>query len=292
MCDTEVSMHGMLGSRSSLAAFTVTALALVLVPTAATASLHSEDVPHTARADGAHACLKPAVEVIAGAEAGTFSLEKCDGEAVPASVDKLSILARPTSVPRPKEPLAAGRTHGAEIAPGVRRLDSRLAERLELVADHFRKEGQATRIVLASSGSKARRTGSYHGSGRAIDFRIDGVDNDALVAFCKTLEDTGCGYYPNEGFVHLDVRDAGAGHVAWIDVSRQGDPPKYVSAWPPPAEPAKEADSTTESALAPLPAAAQVAPMERAEQPDRPAPPHKKHRKHHHKRATTDERTL
>jgi hypothetical protein len=30
----------------------------------------------------------------------------------------------------------------------------------------------------------------------------------------------------------MDVRDHGAGHVAWIDVSKPGEAPKYVSAWP------------------------------------------------------------
>ena len=82
------------------------------------------------------------------------------------------------------------------------------------------------------SGYRPRSSGSYHQSGRALDFRIEGVTNEALVAFCKTMPDTGCGYYPNSLFVHMDARDVGAGHVAWIDVSKPGEAPKYVSAWP------------------------------------------------------------
>jgi hypothetical protein len=30
------------------------------------------------------------------------------------------------------------------------------------------------------------------------------------------------------------VRDAGAGHVAWIDASEPGGKPDYVASWPPP----------------------------------------------------------
>ncbi len=286
-------MHGMHGSRSSIAAFTVTALALVLAPSAARASTHSGKTLRTSRIDESHTCAKPVVEVVAGTESATFPLESCDGEAIPASIDKLSVLARPVSAPKPKEPLAASRTRGAEVAPGIRRVDARVAERLELVADHFRKEGQPLRILLASP--KSPSAGSYHASGRAIDFRIDGVDNDALVAFCKSIKDTGCGYYPNGGFMHLDVRDAGAGRVSWIDVSRPGEPPKYVSAWPQAAEGPKETDDAPESKLPSLPAAAQVAPLEASESSDSPDPaptPPKKHRRHRHKRATSTHHTI
>ncbi len=287
-------MHGMLGSRSSFATFTVTALAIVLAPTAAKAATHPGKPMRTARVDESHSCAKPAVEVVAGIESATFPLERCDGEAIPASLDKLSILARPASAAKPKEPLAAAKAHGADIAPGIRRLDPRVAERLELVADHFRKDGQPLRILLAAP--KSRSAGSYHASGRALDFRIEGVDNDALAAFCKSMHDTGCGYYPNEGFVHLDVRDTGAGHVSWIDVSRSGEAPKYVSAWPQPADAPKEAENTPEEKLPSLPAAAQVAPLE-ASEPSDPAdppapPPPRKHRRHRHKRAGNTNHTI
>ena len=235
-------MHGMFGSRPSFAAFSVSALTLVLAPSMASASTHSErtgKVLRTARALDSHGCSKHSVEVVAGSESATFPLERCDGEVIPASVDKLSILARPAGTAKPKEPLA-GKPRGAEVAPGIRRIDARLAERLELVADHFRKEGEPTRIVLVAP--KSRSAGSYHASGRAIDFRIEGADNDAVVAFCKTVQDTGCGYYPNGGFVHIDVRDSGAGHVAWIDISKPGEAPKYVTAWPLPGD-ADKADA-------------------------------------------------
>jgi hypothetical protein len=64
--------------------------------------------------------------------------------------------------------------------------------------------------------------------------RVTGVSNEELVAFCKTLSDTGCGYYPNSSFVHVDVRLPGTGSVSWIDASGPGEPPRYVTQWPPP----------------------------------------------------------
>jgi Bacterial protein of unknown function (DUF882) len=301
-------MHGMSGSRPSFAAFSVSALAILLAPSMASASTHSEKVHRTARADS-HTCAKPAVEFVAGPESATFSLERCDGDAIPGSIDKLSILARPVGTAKPKDVTAKG----AEVAPGVRRLDARIAERLELVADHFRKDGAPTRIEIVAP--KSRSAGSYHASGRAIDFRIEGADNDAVASFCKTVQDTGCGFYPNGGFVHMDVRDAGAGHVSWIDVSKAGEAPKYVSAWPlpdtaksepktetakvesktetaknepakseptkceaPKSEPAK--DETAKNELPSLPAAVQVAPMEESSPKATEVAPVKKHRHH------------
>jgi hypothetical protein len=113
-------------------------------------------------------------------------------------------------------------------APSGHRLDAELVEKLELAVDHFRRAGGSARIVLVS-GYRPRSGGTYHSSGRALDFRIEGVDDEALVAFCKTLPDTGCGYYPNSAFVHMDVRPPGTGHVAWTDRSRPGEAPRYVT---------------------------------------------------------------
>jgi hypothetical protein len=237
-------MHG---SHLSLFAFSFAALSII--PAAASAASPAGKPGHTPRVAKAHTCTKAPVEILAGTESATFSLAKCDGRANPLGVDQLSILARPASAPKPRGPLAAlAKTHGAELAPGVRRVDPRLVERLESVVDHFRKEAKVEHVALIS-GYRPRSAASYHSTGRALDFRIDGVSNEALVAFCKTLPDTGCGYYPNSLFVHMDVRDPGTGHVSWIDVSRPGEAPKYVSVWPLPAD---GQDVTTK--LPPLPA--------------------------------------
>ncbi|MGH7269064.1 MAG: YcbK family protein [Polyangiaceae bacterium] len=228
------------------------------------------------------------MEVVAGSESATFSLTRCDGAASSTGIAQLSVLARPASAAKPKETIERlSQTRGIEIASGIRRLDARLVRRIELAVDHFRNEGQVPRIVLSAE-NKPSNKGSFHSSGRALDFRIDGVDNGALASFCKTLHDTGCGFYPNSDFVHIDARRAGAGHVAWIDVSHPGETPRYVSAWPPPpagrsaaraqvdahaehaeidknvAETgsARESASADEPTLPPLPAAADFAPLE------------------------------
>ena len=189
----------------------------------------------------ARPCLHEAIEIARGTEIESFPLTRCDGSPTPQAVDELSILARPGNVGGS----AAGGTpqsamhrpaHGAKLA-GVRRVDPGLLERLQQVADHFGKGKRVSMHIV--SGYRPTSVGSYHASAQALDFRVDGVSNEQLVAFCKTLPDTGCGYYPNSSFVHLDVRAAGTGHVAWIDASGPGESAHYVSAWPPPQEPMK-----------------------------------------------------
>ncbi len=66
----------------------------------------------------ARTCTRPTVEVVSGADTATFSLTRCDGTPAPLAVDQLSILARPGSAPKPKQPLEAlaksqGRGRGA-----------------------------------------------------------------------------------------------------------------------------------------------------------------------------------
>ncbi len=177
-------------------------------------------------------CTKAPVKVTTGVEAATFALAKCNGSPAPLAVEQLSVLARPPRAPKPHETLETlGKTTGTDLAPGVRRIDPRLVERLELVVDHFRTDGGPAHVLLVS-GYRPRSAHSYHQLGRALDFRLDGVTNEALVAFCKTLPDTGCGYYPNSSFVHMDVRNPGTGRIAWVDTSGPGETPKYVSQWP------------------------------------------------------------
>lgn len=189
-------------------------------------------------------CLHAPVSVTRGTEEETFALTKCDGSAAPNAVEEMSILVRPGSAAKPAPPiseLSAKTAKGKddEIAPGIKKVDERLVERLELVIDHFTKPDTTPKMFVVS-GYRPMSKGSFHAIGRAIDFRIEGVENSDLVAFCKTLPDTGCGFYPNSSFIHLDVRDVSTGHVSWIDASGPGDKPEYVAAWPPP--PASDED--------------------------------------------------
>ncbi len=179
------------------------------------------------------ACAKDPIEIIRGPEIDKFELTKCDGTIAPLAVEHLSIAIRPGSASRPVAPLLElAKKKGNELAHGVHRVDERLAMRIQSLADHFAKPGTPLKLSVVS-GVRPTSIGSMHATGRAIDFRVEGTKNEDVVAFCKTLTDTGCGYYPNSSFVHLDVRDPGAGHVSWIDASGPGETPRYVTSWPP-----------------------------------------------------------
>ncbi len=193
-----------------------------------------DKVSHTDAEDAR--CRKAPVEIIRGPETDTFTLMKCDGKPAPLAIDHLSILVRPGNADRPTTPLdELAKKKGNELAKGIKRVDAGLPMRLQAIADHFTKKGSPAKFSIVS-GYRPASIGSMHQNGRAVDFRLEGVKNEEVVAFCKTLVDTGCGFYPNSSFVHMDVRDAGTGHTSWIDMSGPGEQPKYVHAWPPPSD--------------------------------------------------------
>jgi len=181
-------------------------------------------------------CMHQGIEFVRGEEAQTFSLTRCDGSVAPLAVEKLSVLARPDSAAIPRSVEALAKAKGPEIAPGIRRIDPGLVERIETIAEHFTAKGASAKVSVIS-GYRPMSSGSYHATAQALDMRIEGVPNEAVVEFCKSLSDTGCGYYPNSSFVHVDVRQPGTGHVAWIDASGPGETPRYVASWPPPPDP-------------------------------------------------------
>lgn len=177
-------------------------------------------------------CSKDVVEVVRGPEIERFALTKCDGSIAPLAIEQLSVLIRPGGTARPTQSFSElAKRPGQEVAHGIRRVDGRLVERIQALAEHFGKPGSPAKLSIIS-GYRPASVGSMHSTGRAIDFRLEGVKNEEVVAFCKTLNDTGCGYYPNSSFVHVDVRDPGAGHVTWIDASGPGETPRYVASWP------------------------------------------------------------
>ena len=191
-----------------------------------------------------------------GLERQTLTPLDCHDRPLAAAREALSVLARPWGAQKPallgahhadlsRGHLSAVHAHGGpapaahapdELAPGVRLLDKGLLTRIDAVARRF--PGKPISLV---SGYRPQSRGSLHQSARALDLRVAGVTNEELVAFCKTLPDTGCGYYPNSSFVHFDVRNPGTGGVTWIDASGPGESPHYVHQWPPPPEDADRA---------------------------------------------------
>lgn len=99
-------------------------------------------------------------------------------------------------------------------------IDERLIRLLAHVSDAF--GGRKIRIV---SGYRTQSwvLDSKHKHGRALDFSIPGVPNEALRDYLRTLPNVGVGYYPNSSFVHLDVRE---GSTYWVDYSGPGEPPR------------------------------------------------------------------
>jgi len=201
----------------------------------------------------ARECLHDPVELVRGAELDRFALQRCEGGLAPLALERLSVALRPSQVARPvldlrstprpgslskkaksaHEVAKAGKAEAEKdvLPPQIKRVDPGLAERLDLIATHFQKPGRPVRVSVVS-GYRPASAGSQHAHGRAMDIRVEGVENEELVAFCKSIPDTGCGYYPNSSFVHVDVRDPGAGHVSWIDASGPGETPRYVTEWP------------------------------------------------------------
>jgi hypothetical protein len=165
-----------------------------------------------------------------GAERDTFNLLECDGSVASEALDRLSVLARPPGLARPElplpiEPLANG-PHG-EWVPGVRMLHPRPVWLVERIAQSF-----PGRPLYVISGYRPDDHGSQHQRGRALDLYVMGIPNEELLRVCRTLHDVGCGYYPNNRFVHVDVRPFGTGHPLWIDVAQPGEPSRYVESWP------------------------------------------------------------
>ena len=99
----------------------------------------------------------------------------------------------------------------------------RLLKLLTQVSDHF---GGRLISVLSAYRPPGRGTNnsSRHVEGAALDIRIQGVPNDALVEYLRRFDRVGVGLYPNARFVHFDVRDRKA---YWVDRSNRGDAPEY-----------------------------------------------------------------
>lgn len=97
-------------------------------------------------------------------------------------------------------------------------MNPRLVELLAQISDHF---GGRQIVVISGfreAGGRTRES-SRHTEGRAIDFRIRGVDLRVLRDYVREFPRVGVGYYPNSRFVHLDVRDESA---YWVDRSGRG----------------------------------------------------------------------
>jgi len=170
-----------------------------------------------------------------GREVRQIELVDCEGKPAAGGRRALSIMARLRGSPIPKiadgeiVPELRPKPRPGEVSRGVRLVDPGLLVRLRSISEHF-----GAKPLSVVSGYRPQSNGSLHQHAKALDIRVHGVANTEVVAFCRTLADTGCGYYPNSTFVHVDVRKKGTGSVSWIDASGPGEPARYVKQWPPP----------------------------------------------------------
>jgi uncharacterized protein YcbK (DUF882 family) len=105
------------------------------------------------------------------------------------------------------------------------KIDRRLVKLLTQVSDHF--GGRPIELVSGYRPFSTRQftKNSRHNHGEAVDYRILGVPNLAVYEYCLTLPQTGCGYYPNSSFIHMDVRLL---KTRWVDYSGPGQAPVYA----------------------------------------------------------------
>jgi uncharacterized protein YcbK (DUF882 family) len=108
-------------------------------------------------------------------------------------------------------------------------ISPRLVSVLYATARHFHSSniyvvaGYRAPVVARKKGNPK----SAHKRGVACDFRLDGVGIEAIRDYLRaTYHNVGVGYYPNSGFIHVDV---GRSHSAyWIDYSRPGEKARYA----------------------------------------------------------------
>jgi uncharacterized protein YcbK (DUF882 family) len=93
---------------------------------------------------------------------------------------------------------------------------------LQRVAERY--PGKSIELISGYRPRKKGQTRSKHNVGRALDFRVRGVDRKELFEFVKSMPKVGAGWYPNSVFVHMDVRDKA---TFWVDYSGVGEPAEY-----------------------------------------------------------------
>ncbi|MDZ4697169.1 MAG: DUF882 domain-containing protein [Deltaproteobacteria bacterium] len=97
------------------------------------------------------------------------------------------------------------------------RMDPRLLRLIYETGRHF--EGRRIEVISGyRHPTVAKNPKTPHKEGLACDFRVVGIKNAELRDFLrKEFKAVGVGYYPNSGFVHLDVRKEKS--AFWIDYS-------------------------------------------------------------------------
>jgi hypothetical protein len=174
----------------------------------------------------------PIVVTSWGSDYDRLPLIDCDGSIAVDALDRISALARIIGQARPELPLpdapASPEDWPDEWVPGIRLLHPRLLWIVQRIGEAFPKRT----IHILSGYRRDERDTSPHRMGRALDISVRGLAKEQLFAYCMTLKDVACGYYPYHPFVHVDVRPFGSPKVYWVDASQPGERSQYVDEWP------------------------------------------------------------
>ena len=207
-------------------------------------------------------CLHAAGLVTRGEEEETRA-DQVRRERAPLAIEEMSVLARPGSAAKPTSRIAelaakAARRTPMSSPPGSS--DRRTPRRTHAaVINHFAKPGDVPKMFVVS-GYRPTSKGSFHATGRAIDFRIEGVENTDLVAYCKTLDE------PAAGTTRTARSSTWTSATPAPATSRGSTPaaparsPSTSSPWPPPPKPEEQDPVKILARLDEL----QVLPMEEA----------------------------
>jgi len=98
----------------------------------------------------------------------------------------------------------------------TRQLDPRLGEIIKQISEEF--PGKRVNIYRGATESSGK---GQHAAGTAMDIGVEGVESEELFDFLlENVEGGGKGYYPEQPFVHVDVRP---GKAVWVDESKKGE---------------------------------------------------------------------
>lgn len=109
--------------------------------------------------------------------------------------------------------------NGSEGRAEDTKLDARLVQLAFRAAYHF-ATGKHPPAMTIVSGTRKGAHGK-HGTGEALDFKLEGVSAPALAKYVRTFPRAGVGIYthPKTQYVHVDVRERS---YHWIDASPPG----------------------------------------------------------------------
>ncbi|OGC06370.1 hypothetical protein A2526_01495 [candidate division WOR-1 bacterium RIFOXYD2_FULL_36_8] len=80
---------------------------------------------------------------------------------------------------------------------------------LEMIGEHFKKKVSVLSAYWCDEHYESlnRNSRSYHTMGKAAHIKIEGIELNELFKYVETIEGlNGLGFYPKEGFVHIDTR--------------------------------------------------------------------------------------